>query len=115
MNSSAKGLPSEPCGSIDPQIVVRVAQQLTDAAHDSIVSQHEITRSLIKRMAMVSAHIEHLERLMTADNRFQYEGEHEQAMSEYRFLDAFVASVERSNDHFVDRMKSIQSMWGIEQ
>ena len=52
---------------------------------------------------------------MTPDNRFQYEGEHEQAMSEFRFLDVLISSVERSNDHFVDRMKSIQSMWGVEQ
>jgi len=115
MNSHAKDLPANPHNTIDPNLVVKVAQALTDAAHDSIVNQHEITRTLIKRMGMISEHIAHLERLMTPDNRFQYEGEHEQAMSEYRFLDAFIASVERSNDHFVDRMKSIQSMWGIEQ
>ena len=115
MNSQANDFSAEPHISGDFGSVLKVAQALTDAAHDSIVSQHEITRTLIKRMGMVSEHIAHLERLMTPDNRFQYEGEHEQAMSEFRFLDAFIATVERSNDHFVDRMKSIQGMWGEQQ
>ena len=115
MNIQAQNLPSEPCDSIDPKIVITVAQALTDAAHDSIVCQHEITRTLIRRMGMIGEHISHLERLMNSENRLQYEGEHEQAMSEYRFLDAFIASVERSNDQAVDRMKGIQRMWGEEQ
>ena len=79
MNIRAQNLPPEPCDSIDPTIVIRVAQALTDAAHDSIVSQHEITRTLIRRMGMICEHISHLERLMNSENRLQYEGEHEQA------------------------------------
>lgn len=114
MNSPINGgasAPLEPCTYRDTQMIVRVAQALTDVTHDSIVSQHQITSSLIKRMGMIAAHIEHIERLIMRDTREQYEGELEQAMSEYRFLDSFISTVEKSNDQFVDRMKAIQAMW----
>lgn len=93
------------------RMVTRVCSELIDVTHESILSQHKITQGLITRLGMVSAHIEHIERLMARDTREQYEGEHEQAMSEYRFLDSFISGIERSNDAFVVRMQGIQGMW----
>jgi hypothetical protein len=114
MNSNANintAAPTEPDIVGDARMVTRVCSELIDVTHESILSQHKITQGLITRLGMVSAHIEHLERLMARDTREQYEGEHEQAMTEYRFLDSFISGIERSNDAFVDRMQSIQGMW----
>lgn len=114
MNSNANintAAPTEPDIVGDARMVTRVCSELIDVTHESILSQHKITQGLITRLGMVSAHIEHLERLMARDTREQYEGELEQAMTEYRFLDSFISGIERSNDAFVDRMHSIQGMW----
>lgn len=114
MNSNANidaAAPSEPDIIGNARMVTKVCQELIDVTHESILSQHKITQGLITRLGMVSAHIEHIERLMARDTREQYEGEHEQAMSEYRFLDSFISNIERSNDAFVVRMQSIQGLW----
>jgi hypothetical protein len=114
MNSNANidaAAPMEPDIIGDARMVTRVCSELIDVTHESILSQHKITQGLITRLGMVTAHLEHLERLMARDTREQYEGEHEQAMAEYRFLDSFISGIERSNDAFVDRMQSIQGMW----
>ena len=114
MNSNVNidaAAPNEPDIIGNARMVTKVCQELIDATHESILSQHKITQGLITRLGMVSAHIEHLERLMGRDTREQYEGELEQAMSEYRFLDSFISGIERSNDAFVVRMQSIQGLW----
>lgn len=114
MNSNANidaVTPAKPDIIGDARMVTKVCSELIDVTHESILSQHKITQGLINRLGMVSAHIEHLERLMGRDTREMYEGEHEQAMTEYRFLDSFISSIERSNDSFVDRMQGIQAMW----
>lgn len=105
------GLPEKPCITNDHAKVLEVAMALTDISHDSILSQHKLTQVLIKRIQMVIAHIEQLERLMRDENRFQFEGEHEQTMAEYRFLDALVADIERSNDTFLSRYQAVQGLW----
>lgn len=114
MNSNAKidaAAPNKPDIIGEARMVTKVCGELVDVTHESILSQHKITQGLITRLAMVSAHIEQIERLMNRDTREKYEGELEQAMSEYRFLDSFISSIERSNDAFVDRMHGIQAMW----
>ena len=114
MNSNANidaAAPNQPDIIGNARMVTKVCSELIDVTHESILSQHKITQGLITRLGMVSAHIEHLERLMGRDSREQYEGELEQAMSEYRFLDSFISNIERSNDAFVVRMQSIQGLW----
>ena len=114
MNSNANidaAAPNQPDIIGNARMVTKVCSELIDVTHESILSQHKITQGLITRLGMVSAHIEHLERLMGRDSREKYESELEQAMSEYRFLDSFISNIERSNDAFVVRMQSIQGMW----
>ena len=114
MNSNANidaAAPNQPDIIGNARMVTKVCSELIDVTHESILSQHKITQGLITRLGMVSAHIEHLERLMGRDSREQYESELEQAMSEYRFLDSFISNIERSNDAFVVRMQGIQGMW----
>lgn len=103
--------PAKPCSIGDQATVLKVAMELTDISHDSILSQHKITQILIKRLQMVIAHLEQTERLMHGETRFQFEGEHEQTMAEYRFLDALIADVERSNDSFLSRYQVVQALW----
>jgi predicted RNA-binding protein len=105
------GSPTKPDISGDYSTVLKVAMELTDISHDSILSQHRLTQVLIKRLQMVIAHLEQTERLMRGETRFQYEGEHEQTMAEYRFLDALIADVERSNDSFLSRYQAVQALW----
>ena len=114
MNSPMSGgvsAPPKPCSIGGQATVLKVAMELTDISHDSILTQHKLTQVLIKRLQMVIAHLEQTERLMRGENRFQYEGEHEQTMAEYRFLDALIADVERSNDAFLSRYRSVQALW----
>ena len=114
MNSNANidaAAPNQPDIIGNARMVTKVCSELIDVTHESILSQHKITQGLITRLGMVSAHIEHLERLMGRDSREKYESELEQAMSEYRFLDSFISNIERSNDAFVVRMQSIQGLW----
>ena len=49
-------------------MVVRVAQELVDVAQESIVAQHRLTQTLLKRQEMVTEHLEQIERLMNRDN-----------------------------------------------
>ncbi len=96
-------------------MVVRVAQELVDVAQESIVAQHRLTHTLLKRQQMVTEHLEQIERLMTRDNHAAYEGEHEQVMAEYRFLDALTADVMRQNDAAVARFSAVQRLWETQQ
>jgi spore germination protein YaaH len=96
-------------------MVVRVAQELVDVAQESIVAQHKLTQTLLKRQEMVTEHIEQIERLMSRDNHATYEAEHEQVMAEYRFLDALTADVMRQNDAAVARFSAIQRLWETQQ
>ena len=98
----------------DYSTVLKVAMELTDISHDAILAQHRLTQVLIKRLQMVIAHLEQTERLMRGDTRFQFEGEHEQTMAEYRFLDALIADVERSNGSFLSRYQAVQALWDSE-
>lgn len=96
-------------------MVVRVAQELVDVAQESIVAQHKLTQTLLKRQQMVTEHLEQIERLMNRDNHAVYEGEHEQVMAEYRFLDALTADVMRQNDAAVARFSAVQRLWETQQ
>ena len=96
-------------------IVLKVAQELVDVAQESIVCQHKLTQTLLKRQEMVTAHLEQIERLMSRDNHAAYEGEHEQVMAEYRFLDALTASVMKQNDAAVARFSAVQRLWETQQ
>ena len=96
-------------------IVLRVAQELVDVAQESIVAQHKLTQTLLRRQEMVTAHLEQIERLMSRDNHATYEGEHEQVMAEYRFLDALTASVMKQNDATVGRFSAVQRLWETQQ
>ena len=96
-------------------IVLRVAQELVDVAEQSIREQHKLTQTLLRRQEMVTAHLEQIERLMNRDNHAAYEAEHEQVMSEYRFLDAVTASVMEQNEAAVARFSAVQRLWETQQ
>jgi len=96
-------------------LVLRVAQELVDVAEQSIREQHKLTQTLLRRQEMVTAHLEQIERLMNRDNHAAYEGEHEQVLSEFRFLDALTASVMRQNDAAVARFSAVQRLWETQQ
>ena len=96
-------------------MVVRVAQELVDVAEQSIREQHRLTQTLLKRQQMITEHLEQIERLMNRDNRAAYEGEHEQVMAEYRFLDSLTADVMRQNDAAVARFTAVQRLWETQQ
>lgn len=96
-------------------MVLRVAQELVDVAEQSIREQHKLTQTLLKRQQMVTEHLEQIERLMSRDNHAAYEGEHEQVLAEYRFLDSLTASVMRQNDATVARFSAVQRLWETQQ
>ena len=111
----------ETAASAEPNIynsasmVVRVAQELVDIAQESIVAQHRLTQTLLKRQEMVTEHLEQIERLMNRDNRATHEAEHEATLAEYRFLDALTADVMRQNDAAVARFSAVQRLWETQQ
>jgi len=100
-------------GSFD--LVMKAANELVDIASDAIIAQHKLTQTLLKRQEMVTAHLEQIERLMNRDNHAAYEAEHEQVMSEYRFLDAVTASVMEQNEAAVARFSAVQRLWETQQ
>ena len=99
-----------PCTSGSYDLVVKAARQLVDIASDSIIAQHKLTQTLLKRQEMVTAHLEQIERLMNRDNHAAYEGEHEQVMAEHRFLDALTAKIGRDNDATVTRFGAVTQL-----
>ena len=118
MNTSftpGQAMSEEPDIFNSASMVVRVAQELVDVAEQSIREQHRLTGTLLKRQEMVTEHLEQIERLMNRDNHAAYEGEHEQVMAEYRFLDALTADVMRQNDATVARFSAVQRLWETQQ